>query len=68
MTTEIIICNNCNGKGTTVSKELEDYHHGTYNYTVETCSICKGSGRLIKTITTTIEPYDHVKHKDTGFY
>jgi DnaJ-class molecular chaperone len=54
---EIIICEKCKGTGTVEVRELIDYHHGTYNITDKECSLCKGSGRMKKTTTVTIEPY-----------
>jgi Ribonuclease G/E len=57
MEIEIVICKTCNGKGTVEHKELVDYHNGIYDYTTEDCNHCKKSGRLKKTTTITIEPY-----------
>ena len=57
MSIKIIICKRCDGKGTVEYKTLVDHHKGDYDYTTEKCDLCKGSGRLKKTKTTTIEPY-----------
>ncbi len=55
---EIIICERCKGKGTNKERELVDYHRGEYNTTYIKCTLCKGSGRLKKTTTVTIEPFE----------
>lgn len=54
---EIIICDLCNGRGYTKHEELIDYHKREYNITKQDCRKCKNSGRLVKTTTTTINPY-----------
>jgi DnaJ-class molecular chaperone len=54
---EIIICKNCDGKGTVENRDLVDYHKGIYDISHETCHICKGSGRMKKTTTVIIEAY-----------
>jgi DnaJ-class molecular chaperone len=54
---EITICERCKGKGTNENRELIDYHRGEYNSTYMQCPLCKGSGRMKKTTTVTIEPY-----------
>lgn len=55
---EIIICERCKGNGTNEERELVDYHHGIYNTTHVKCTSCKGSGRLKKTTTVKIEPFE----------
>ena len=57
MTKEVIICTQCDGEGTVERKELEDYHNNIYKYWNETCTKCKGAGRMLKTTKITIEPY-----------
>jgi DnaJ-class molecular chaperone len=57
MSVKIIICKRCDGTGKVEYKELEDYHHGTYNIIESKCDLCQGSGRLKETTTVTIEPY-----------
>jgi len=54
---KIIICKKCNGKGTVEQRELVDYHKGEYNTWDEECSMCKGSGRMKKTKSIKVEPY-----------
>ena len=58
---KILICKTCKGKGTTEHSELQDYHRGEYKYWNEVCWKCKGTGRLLQTITTKIKtvPYDN---------
>ena len=58
---EIVICNRCNGIGTTEHKEIEDYHNNEYKHWNEVCNECYGTGRLkITTETTvTVESYDN---------
>lgn len=49
---EIEVCRNCQGRGKTLEYSL---FHGRG----DTCPVCEGSGRIIKTKTViiTIEPY-----------
>ena len=56
---EIIICDNCKGKGVVAQEELTCYHKGEYDYWTEECPECKGSGLLQKTVVTEtlIKPY-----------
>lgn len=56
---EIIICDKCNGKGYMSREIVKDYHKGEYEYDLETCFRCQGSGRLEKI--TTINPYAPIK-------
>jgi len=58
-TSEIVICSACDGVGTIQQSELSDYHRGEYKYWNTVCTMCKGSGRLLKTTTSTIVPYDN---------
>jgi hypothetical protein len=55
---EIIICERCKGKETNEERELVDYHRSEYNITYIKCTLCKGSGRLKKTTTVKIEPFE----------
>lgn len=59
--TEILLCEKCKGEGTVSCSELADYHKGEYHYWNEVCTKCKGTGRLMKTVTTQTEtvPYDN---------
>lgn len=45
---EIILCDRCNGIGMVKKSELINYHNNIYNNWDEICSICNGSGRLLK--------------------
>ncbi len=54
---EIIICEQCNGKGIIKCSTLEDYHQHIYEYWDEDCKKCEGSGRLIKKSTVEYFPY-----------
>lgn len=54
---KIIVCKSCGGEGTKEKGTLIDYHKGIYDYTREDCRVCKGSGRMKKTKTITVEPY-----------
>lgn len=55
---EIILCNSCQGTGITYGMKREHYGYDT-KYFPTVCKDCKGSGRLIKTIT--IKPYEQDK-------
>lgn len=59
---DIVLCDNCKGKGIIYYQRVIDYHN---NYKVNgrvECSTCKGSGRMVKKVTKTPfvpdEPYD----------
>ena len=63
VTSEMLICHVCVGTGIIENSELEDHHRGEYRYWDTVCTMCKGNGRLLKTVTTitTTEPYDNSK-------
>ena len=48
--TNIIMCGQCDGEGIVHCKELTCYHNGNYDYWDEECTRCKGTGRLVQTI------------------
>lgn len=61
---EIIICDQCGGKGFKDISDLVDYHQGVcggYSHKAVKCNECEGSGRMKKTLSITIEPWkpDH---------
>jgi hypothetical protein len=54
---EIILCKKCEGKGYNNIYELVDCHKNEYEVIRSECRGCKGSGRLVKKTTVTIEPF-----------
>ena len=46
---EIIICSKCKGSGLNSWDVCVDYHKNDYETEYETCTMCKGTGRLFKT-------------------
>jgi DnaJ-class molecular chaperone len=52
---EIIICSNCKGKGYYQESKLTNYHHNEYDYWDETCPMCNGKGRMLKTTLINID-------------
>jgi DnaJ-class molecular chaperone len=57
MVETIIICSTCKGEGIIHCQELIDYHNNDYKYWKEKCSECKGSGRLIQSVTISTKAY-----------
>ncbi len=62
VTTRIILCPRCGGKGQIFMSELDDYHKGTYYEWYEPCLPCEGNGRLVEE--TTITTRKLVKEKE----
>lgn len=58
MSKEIVICEECCGRGFLIKSVLEDYHRGIYTEKNVPCNTCKESGRLIKITTIVIRPYE----------
>lgn len=58
---KMLICECCQGEGTVENSRLVDPHKGEYDYWDTVCQNCKGSGRMLKTVTTITEivPYDN---------
>lgn len=57
MSEEIQLCNLCKGKGFRVKRELIGGHNLEVIEHKEACAFCGGTGRVVKTVTTTYEPY-----------
>ena len=45
---ELAMCARCGGTGKVECRELEDYHHRTYNVWFEPCPTCNSTGRIYK--------------------
>lgn len=54
---ELVICPRCGGRGKRERKELVDIHRGDYASTIEPCSPCRGTGRVMKFTHITFEPF-----------
>lgn len=54
---EVVLCENCEGKGFKWHSELVNYHKGEYDTTKQDCSVCAGSGRLCQETVVTFKPY-----------
>ena len=50
---EIMLCTTCHGEGYVRIETLVDHHKGDYEVELKDCPLCKGSGRLKKTVSTT---------------
>lgn len=57
LTEEIVLCDDCKGKGVIECSECCDYHKGEYDYWFEKCEVCGGKGRLTKTTKVTYKLY-----------
>lgn len=54
---EIVICGICKGKGTITKSEIINYHNNISDEWLEKCETCKGSGRLVRTVKITTNPF-----------
>lgn len=54
---EVVLCENCDGKGHKYYDVLVNHHKGEYDTTKENCRVCGGSGRLWEETTLSYRPY-----------
>ena len=66
---KILLCDRCEGYGTSQSEVLVDHHKGDYETQYTICFKCNGSGRVRQVIETTIttEPYENPKVAEIMF-
>jgi Ribonuclease G/E len=56
-TVTIEICPSCEGRGFAVQELMLDYHKRQTKSLRTPCPTCKGSGRVLKSITEVVAPY-----------
>jgi DnaJ-class molecular chaperone len=58
---EILLCKRCNGSGVVDIPhfDVEKFDLADERIEKRVCRYCNGSGRQLKTITTTLEPYEN---------
>lgn len=56
-TTEVMLCDNCDGRGKWKTEKLTDYHKREYDTVILDCKQCNNTGRLLVTTVTTVEPF-----------